>query len=114
MNLKTTFVLLVLAVAGVGAWILSGLRTPAKVPDAGTRQVLEAELKAPNLRKIEVRAGNRTAVFQRSGETWTMPGNWPTRQLEVKQLVDLLVSLHSRFEPIPLPHDERLGAAQIL
>src|SRR5207244_537710 len=47
-----------------------------------------------------------TALDRAAGDTWVMPGNWPTRPTEVRQLVDLLSSLRSRFEPIPLGEDE--------
>jgi hypothetical protein len=38
--------------------------------------------------------------------SWVMPGNWPTRAAEVRRLVDLLTSLRSRFDPIPLTDDD--------
>ena len=63
MNLKTTLVLLVLAAAGAGLFWLAptlssdlglGRREPERA-DAGTLQVLEGELTAPRLSRIEIK-----------------------------------------------------------
>jgi hypothetical protein len=107
MNLKTTLVLLVLAAAGgVLFWFgpaaapLPVATLPVSTAGAGTLAVLEDELTADNLQRIEVRQGDRVVVLQRGPDhAWTMPGKWPTRQPEVKELVDLLTGLRSRFAP---------------
>src|SRR5882672_4339326 len=108
MNLKTTLVLLVLAAAGgvlfwfgpAAAPLLPVATQPVSAVGAGTLAVLEDEITPDNLQRIEVRQGDRVVVLERSPDhTWTMPGKWPTRQPEVKELVDLLTGLRSRFAP---------------
>ena len=116
MNLKTTLALLLLLACGV-ALVWTGMRLPPTVapmlatvvepPRAGgepTSPAVLEELKADDLRRIEVRRGSETTVLQRkdAGSPWLMPGGWPTRPGEVRRLVELLTSLHSRFAPIAM------------
>lgn len=117
MNLKTTLVLLVLAVAGgvlfqfgPAAAPYLGLGNPsAPVGNAGTLPILETELAANKLRRIEVRHDDRTVVFERDADGgWSLPGKWPTRKQEVEELVTLLTALRSRFAPIPLEASSNL------
>ncbi len=119
MNLKTTLVLLVLA---VGAGVFGFLGTPItewlgwtpKPPDptgAGTLEVLTSELQPEALTRIEIQArgSDRPVQLERSpGGEWTAPGQWPTRKPEVEQLVSVLTNLRSRFVPIPLAGEEAL------
>src|SRR5690349_22240659 len=106
MNLKTTLVLLVFAAAGGAlAWFATdvpqrlGLRpAPVAVASGDTLRVLEDELTADKLRAIEVRQGEQVVRLERDADgAWSLPGKWPTRQGEVKQLVALLTGLRSRF-----------------
>jgi hypothetical protein len=109
MNVKTTVALLVLV--GLGATLLllgvhlPGGLEPEQAPvitDHGTREVL-ASLKPDKLTRIEVRAPAGTTVIERRPDgTWGLPGNWRPRLPEVQGLVDLLSSLRSRFEPMPI------------
>jgi hypothetical protein len=102
MNLKTTLTLVLLAVAGGASWLVYHYRQPSAPPSA-TLTVLERELTPAKLAKIEVRRGDRTVELRRGGAgDWSLPGNWPTRQPEVKELVSLLTGLRSRFAPLPL------------
>jgi hypothetical protein len=108
MNLKTTLVLLILVVAGgVFFWLGPDLSSvlpfaPSRpaVSGHGTLRILEKELTPEKLTKIEVQAGDRGVVLTRppDGE-WTLPGQWPTRKAEVKELVGLIGELRSRFAP---------------
>jgi hypothetical protein len=118
MNLKTTFVLLVLVVAGgVLFWIgptlppgiTRGLQPAAALSsDAGTLKVLEEEITPDKLTRIEIQRPKAPPIILQkdAGGDWTMPGRWPTRTREVAQLVQLLTGeLRSRFAPIPLKND---------
>src|SRR5262249_42888052 len=115
MNFKTTLVLLVLA-AAAGLLLVynpplpppfKAAPEPTPVSNAGTTEDL-AHLKPDALTRIEVHKGDRFVLLERKGGEWTMPGNWPTRQPEVRELVDLLGNLHSRFEPEPLAGEANL------
>src|SRR6266851_1521665 len=119
MNLKTTLVLLVLlAAGGVFYWVDSSLSPlipsatrPSEVSDQGTRNVLETELTADRLSRIQVNYGNQQVILEHSqGGEWTMPGKWPTRTPEVLDLVRLLTGLRSRFAPLPLGNPPELQA----
>ena len=116
MNLKTTLVLLILVAAGaVLVWPLAtgwfGLSTPvAETETSPALAVLEKEMTPEQLQRIEVTQGSRKLVLERGpGGDWSLPGRWPTRKLEVQELVSLLSGLHSRFAPEPLTgHPETL------
>jgi Domain of unknown function (DUF4340) len=120
MNLRTTLVLLVFAAAG-GAFLYATRYapnlipavspTPADTADAGTSATLNDLLTSDKITGVEVVKGDKRLVLQRgAGGEWSMPGGWPVRQPEVRQLVDLLGGLHSRFAPIPLTPDTDLKA----
>lgn len=105
MNLKTTLALLILTVAGGISWLLLGVARPI-TPPSETQSVLENVLRPDQVTHIEVDHGGQHLVLDRAaGGDWTMPGNWPTRGPEVKQLVDLVTDLRSRFKPTPLTGD---------
>jgi hypothetical protein len=117
MNLKTTLVLVVFAVAGgVLVWFGTdvpqrlGLKpAPVTAASGDTLRVLEDELTADKITFIEVHQGERVLPLERGADgTWSLPGKWPTRQAEVKQLVALLTGLRSRFEPIAVTDQARL------
>ncbi len=84
------------------------------VSNSGTLGILEEDLQAENLTRIELRHGDHQVILERnaSNSDWNMPGNWPTRKPEVEELVRLLTGLHSRFDPIALgdpPDLEKFG-----
>jgi hypothetical protein len=118
MNLKTTLVLLVCVAAGaalfwLGPRLAPSLRLappPAPAASGETQRILDEELTADQLRSIEVvRRGEPRVQLDRGADgTWSLPGNWPTRQAEVKNLVALLTGLRSRFDPIPVTADADL------
>jgi hypothetical protein len=117
MNFKTTLALLIVIAAGaVLFWsgthlppALDPAPKPAAVADAGTRGELES-WRPEAITRIEVIHGDRVTALERTGEKWNLPGNWPTRKAEVDALVNLLASLHSRFEPRPIVKDTDLAA----
>jgi hypothetical protein len=119
MNLKTTLVLVVLAVAGV-AWVLLapplpswlGVKSPPpETSPAASAAVLEKELTPAALTRIEIRRGDRQTVLEKSSAgDWTIEGKWQTRPREVEELVGLLTSLRSRFAPIAVSGDTDLKA----
>ena len=126
MHLKTTLFLLILLLLGmvlfvlgpalaplVSTWLDLGPR-PVKVSNSGTLGILEEDLQAENLTRIELRHGDHQVILERnaSNSDWNMPGNWPTRKPEVEELIRLLTGLHSRFDPIALgdpPDLEKFG-----
>jgi hypothetical protein len=118
MNLKTTLALLVVLGCGVGLYYTGLALPPTLLPqqeegsaaDAGSLAVLEG-LDPDAFTTIEVRsAAGRTVLRRAADKSWVMPGNWPTRAAEVKQLTDLLGGLRSRFRPKPVRDDDDLKA----
>src|SRR5262245_20094523 len=119
MNFKTTLVLLVLAAAAGLLLVFNPPLPPFRPPQATTVRDagIPEELLHPkpdSLTRIEVHKGDRVVLLERKGGEWSMPGNWPSRQAEVRELVELLGNLHSRFEPDPVAGDENLKARGLL
>src|SRR5262245_4149062 len=109
MNFKSTLTLLLLTVVGGGAWFAYHTQQPA-APNSPTLNVLQNELTADKLNRIEVQHGDQRLVLHRSdGDNWSLPGSWPTRQPEVKELVALLCNLRSRFSPLPVDGSIKLA-----
>ena len=119
MNLKTTFILFVLAGAGVLLWWYGNLPLPpaldpaprpAAVEEKGTRDYLHA-LRPDKIQRLEIQApSGNTELSHKADGQWHLPGNWPIRRHEVDHLVALLTSLRSRFQPQPIPEDKDLHA----
>lgn len=117
MNLKTTLALLLVAVAGGVLWwfgatlpvSLSVAPTPQTVPASETVRILAEEITDDKLTRIEVQQGDQVLILQKENGVWTLPGKWPTRTAEVKQLVALLTGLESRFASVPLADDAELS-----
>jgi hypothetical protein len=117
MNWKTTLALLFSVLAGSALFFygarLALLVVPKPPPDPATSPtltVLEKELTPDALAAVAVRHGDRVVLLERdAGGAWSLPGNWPVRQPEVKQLVSLLTGLRSRFAPLPATHPEQYG-----
>jgi hypothetical protein len=116
MNLKTTLALLVFAAAaGVLAWFGTdvpqrlGVAPATTAPTADTLRILQGDLTADKLQSIKVEQGEQALELSRGKDgTWSLPGGWPPRQAEVKQLVALLTGLRSRFEPVAAPEGTNL------
>src|SRR6266576_450079 len=100
MNLKTTLILAVLLAVGGLAWLLIP-RSSDDVP-SNTAQFLEKDLKPQDLTRIEIVRDGRKVVVDKAGDDWSLPGKWPVRPEEVKELVKNLTGLRTRFAPIAL------------
>src|SRR5262245_1037011 len=121
MNWKSTIVLVVLAViAGLVWWkgddLLSRVAPNwarqvapnAAQPDPVALTALEKELTSEKLTRIEITPpGGDTFVFTKTGDVWSQPGNWPLRATEVNELVEVLRTLRTRFQPIPVSEEEQ-------
>src|SRR5437763_5106232 len=108
MNVKTTITLAALVVIGGIAMLF--MRGPTK-DDAGgpTVQFLTRELTPADLTRVEISRGDRKVTLEQSGpDEWTLPGKWPVRAAEVKDLVGTLTSLHTRFAPDALGDKPKL------
>ena len=85
--------LLALATFGLG-WVL--------VKEKSSGRVATQPLSVPvdQIKKIRLTFGEREIVLesQKPGE-WTLPGNWPVRLLEARELARTLSLSDSRFEP---------------
>lgn len=104
MNLRTTIVLGILVLLGAGGWVAYLLLRP-NTPASATLTFLES-LRGDDLKKIEVRRGKDVrVVLTREGKAWKLPGNWPLRETEAKELTEALARLDSRYAPLPLPED---------
>src|SRR5438309_12046106 len=108
MNLKATIILAALVALGGLVWLLiPGSQTD--VAAGPTLQFLEKELTPGAVKHIEIVRGDRKVVLDQSGpEEWSLPGKWPVRANEVKELVSNLTGLRSRFTPIALGEKPRL------
>ena len=116
MNWKSTLLLVILA-AGAGVWLWKGdawapaTAPKAAPPDPAALAALEADFTAAAVTRIEVApAGADAFVFERTDKGWTQPGGWPLRAAEVHDLVEMLGTLRTRFQPVPLPADAGLAA----
>jgi Domain of unknown function (DUF4340) len=117
MNLKTTFALVVLILVVATLFWTRAAIPPGWSPFATTATTGEGApdalrtIPAENLTMIEIKKGDRATILTHNtaDDGWVMPGNWPTRSAEVKQLVDLLTHLHSRFAPIPIAEGQDLA-----
>lgn len=110
MNLRTTFLLLLLTAGGAAAFVFQndiaarfGWSTSATESTETTR-VLNA-LSPDTLNRVEVKHNGDQVVLERQGKGWTLPGGWPARVPEVRDLLNVLTGLHSRFVPVPLSDD---------
>jgi Domain of unknown function (DUF4340) len=104
MNLKTTIVLLVLAAAAavllLPAWFGLTSRAPAPPTEFVALGVLDKELSADKINRIEIKNGERQVVLERGADgEWSLPGKWPARQAEAEALAKTVAGLHSRFVP---------------
>jgi hypothetical protein len=116
MNWKSTVLLVVLASAA-GVWLWKGdswvpqTAPKAPPPDPPALTQLEADLTPAALARIEiVPAGGGSLVVERTAKGWKQPGDWPLRTVEVNELVELLGTLRTRFQPVPLPEGGDLTA----
>ncbi|MHB1425105.1 MAG: DUF4340 domain-containing protein [Gemmataceae bacterium] len=116
MNIKMTLALLLLVGGGIVLWWWDGPQLPpafdpaaplAPAQDKGTRALLR-KFQPDKIARIEVKTPSGHTILRKVNGEWSLPGNWPVRESEVKALVDLLTSLHSRFEPEPITGQKEL------
>jgi hypothetical protein len=114
MNLKTTVTLVVLSVAGAAYWA-SSTALGTHISDSGTLNVLKNDVTEDQLTRIEIRRDANHLILERKPKgQWSLPGNWPVREPEVRELVDRLSNLRSRFAPMRLgDKPERYGLAEV-
>jgi hypothetical protein len=108
MNFKTTLLLILLVVLGGLAWGVYAWVQPG-VPASETLTVLRDQLTPEQITRIEVKRAEHPVLLEKVAGQWTLPGRWPVRKPEVKQLLDTLTNLRSRFEPIALGNSAKLG-----
>lgn len=116
MNLKSTIALLVLALAAAALiWKGPDLApkvglAPKPLPEAKGNTALTLQKLVPGeITSISVHVPGSTPVkfmAAQAGKPLELPGNWPARRNEVEELVAVLSSLNSRFQPVPLGKDE--------
>lgn len=120
MHTKSTLLLVVLA-AAAGLWLWKGdawgpsLGLPSRAAAAPSPSIdlLTNRFTKDKVTRIEIvgEPGAELTLEKTTGEVgWKLPGNWPLRKAEVAELVDLLTSLHTRFQPIPLGENADLAA----
>src|SRR5437016_5625997 len=107
MNLKTTLILAVLLAVGALAWLLIP-RPSSEDVSSPTVQFLEKELTPQELTRIEINHDSRRVALDKSGDDWSLPGKWPVRSQEVKELVNNLTGLRTRFTPIAIGDKPKL------
>src|SRR5262245_31612709 len=115
MNLKSTIVLIVLAV-GIGGLILfgdflapkAGL-APQPEPPAKGKSSESLEAIAPGeITSLTVNVPNSGPVnfaAAEAGKPLELPGNWPARRNEVEELVAAVTKIKSRFQPVTIESD---------
>ncbi len=118
MNIKTTLLLVVVAVfvavlVVLDPPLLRWLDLAPKQPDgkgAGTLAILQLELTPDKISQVELAHGGSSVVLKRGKNgDWTLPGDWPARELEVNELIARLSSLRSGFYPEPLGENANLA-----
>ncbi len=106
MNIKTTLGLIALAACAVAAALVTGdlvdpfgyVKPPVK-PDAAAQTSLALPA-ASSLTAVTIdRKGEKAELTKGKDGVWRMPGNWPTKPAAVRQLLDALGGLSSRFAP---------------
>lgn len=109
MHWKTTVVLAILTAAGAGAWYWHHSRQPDGAPST-TQAFLVEQLTPDAIERLEVlRDGKSRFVLQRDAEgAWSLPGNWPVRAAEAREVVEALADQRSRFAAMPLEESTSL------
>src|SRR5262245_17520660 len=128
MNWKSTLLLVVLAaVACVWLWKGNewgqklGLKPSGPPADSPQLTAMEADFTPATITRLEVTPHGGTPFSFESYEipdkesgkpkkAWKQSGNWPLRAKEVGELAELLGTLRTRFQPVPLPENADLTA----
>lgn len=100
MNWRTTLVMILLGLGLAAWWVGERTRHGEDTKAAGAR-VLEGR-EITSLRKLEWMKGDAGFVIERKGAggSWSLPGNWPTRNAEVNAIAEAILGLRTRFVPI--------------
>lgn len=110
MNLKTTFLLVLLLAGGAGAFWYTNSRLAPATQKSATLNFLEKDLQPANLSRITLAKGKETRyTLERNGPEWSLPGKWPVRTQDVERLVQSLTNLRSRFAPVPVTAETDLN-----
>jgi hypothetical protein len=110
MNVRTTILLLLVTVGGGIAWwkwderrLTEWTESASGRADASNSRRILPWLDAKSLQRVEIHNASGSFSLERDqAGRWALPGNWPTRQAEAQELIDLIVGLETRFAPIPL------------
>ncbi|GIW78483.1 MAG: hypothetical protein KatS3mg105_0290 [Gemmatales bacterium] len=105
MNVKTTITLAIVTGAGALAWLILALTSGDNPQESPALDALQ-QLKQAKINKIEIKEGKNEFVLEKKDNEWWLPGNWPARQREVEDLVQLVTSIKTRFAPVPLTDDK--------
>src|SRR5205085_4928122 len=103
-----------LATAGGAVWVGSSRqdreRQTADVPAADTTlAVFENTFTPDNISSVRIeRRGREVLQIHRESGKWELPGRWPAEEQRLKDLVERLCSLRSRFAPLPVESDADL------
>lgn len=116
MSWKTTLALIVLAAAG-GGWFLyrdtRGGARPAAADSSESLRLVARDLRQDRLSRIEIVRANDRILFVH-GNGWSLDGGWPARSAEVREVVDIVSGVSTRFEPIELASNNDLGQFGLL
>jgi hypothetical protein len=115
MNLKSTIVLIVLAL-GIGALIVfgaslapkAGLAPPPEPPAKGKSAESLGTITPGEITSLTVNVPNAVPVkftAAEPGKPLELPGNWPSRRNEVEELVAAVTGIKSRFQSVPIAED---------
>lgn len=102
MRFLSTLILAGLLALGAGAWWFQANR--AQAPAASTPA--PPTVNPAELTRVEIAPD---VVLVRQGDYWNLPGDWPTRQNEVKPIIDALTTLSSRFAPSTINDPKDFG-----
>jgi hypothetical protein len=107
MNLRTTLLLILLAVGGAAAYvnrdaIAARLGHAPRTAESPSTLYILRNIRPDSITRVDVSQDGQTVELVREGKAWSLPGGWPTRGPEVQELIDKLTGLDSRFDPIPV------------
>lgn len=80
--------------------------SPDVVEQSKTTNVFTQEVNIASLKSIDMLVDGQPTRLVKTNDTWTLPGNWPVVQSEVKRLIETVASLKSRYISINLPAGE--------
>ena len=115
MSWKSTLILVLLA-GGAGAWLFLGdevaprlgLKPASTEPPPSSAVAALDSLKADDVVAMKVAyPGGETLEVRRADAAapWKTPGNWPLREAQVRELVETLGNLRTRFHATPAGDD---------